>query len=423
MINLTDLDASVDGSTTTVANDGQAQCDDPEQLQVADSSLDYDAAGLSSQNTMDGLQGGLKMAHCGSIGSRRQRNSVETMIWGILEDSESSRNALRYRRLMTALIFSSVVITLVQNAQEPPLQGIPAAVVETTIEGIWTAELLARFATSPSFRSFVANAFNVIDVMTIMPLVLRASIGFVISAQNARAPATFILLCIVPFIRLLKTLRRFDDLHILVEAMRLSAQALPIMLFVIALLTLCFSAAIFIVEPEDNIESLGTAMWLTIVTMTTVGYGDVTPESGGGSILVAGLVIISVLFMAMPLALIGGAFNEAWTNRDKILLIQKTRERLTLYGYSAYDIPLLFSTFTNTETEELDFHRFKMMMRNLKIGLSRRRAADLFRALDADGGGSIEAKEFVAHLFPGYYHDIFGNDAKLSKSGSGLSWE
>ena len=87
--------------------------------------------------------------------------------------------------------------------------------------------------------------------------------------------------------------------RLLVEAMRLSAQALPILLFVLAFLTLGFSAAIFIVEPESNIPSLGTAMWLTIVTMTTVGYGDVTPESGWGSVLVAVLVIASVLFMAM----------------------------------------------------------------------------------------------------------------------------
>lgn len=128
----------------------------------------------------------------------------------------------------------------------------------------------------------------------------------------------------------------------------------------------------------------------------------------------AGLVITSVLFMAMPLALVGGAFSEAWQGRDKILLMQKTRHRLKQFGFTAYDIPVLFSTFTNSQEEELDFQHFREMMVGLRIGLSKTRTAELFRSLDTDRGGTIDAREFVQHIFPDHFHDVFSRDSTPS---------
>ena len=98
---------------------------------------------------------------------------------------------------------------------------------------------------------------------------------------------------------------------------------------------LCFSTMMYIVEPADNINSLTTAMYICTVTVTTVGYGDVTPKTNAGRALAGVLCFISVLFMAMPISVLGNAMTHAWADRSRILLMTRTRSRLKNYGYEA----------------------------------------------------------------------------------------
>merc|ERR1711959_323642 len=88
------------------------------------------------------------------------------------------------------------------------------------------------------------------------------------------------------------------------------------------------------------------AMWLTIVTMTTVGYGDVTPQSVSGYVITSLLSLSSILYMAMPLGVIGNAFTQVWNDRDRILLMQKTRRCLLKLGYTARDLPSIVEYYS-----------------------------------------------------------------------------
>mmetsp|Transcript_164538 Transcript_164538/g.315999 ORF Transcript_164538/g.315999 Transcript_164538/m.315999 type:complete len:215 (+) Transcript_164538:3-647(+) len=212
----------------------------------------------------------------------------------------------------------------------------------------------------------------------------------------------------VPVLRLLKTIRHLRKFHLLVMSCRLALEALPTLLFALLVLTLAFAPVIFLVEERDNIPTLPKAIWLTIVTMTTVGYGDTTPKTHAGSIIVGILVISSVLFMAMPLGIIGQAFNEIWQDRDRILLARGTRERLVQWGYTAQDIPHLFEGYGDG-SGELMMEEFRDMIKKLQIGLSDERTIELFQAFDEDSSGSIDAQEFVRLLFPKEYFRMYGN--------------
>merc|ERR1712232_363089 len=98
--------------------------------------------------------------------------------------------------------------------------------------------------------------------------------GFVIDHTRSTDIFTFTLLCVVPVVRLLKMLRGFHQIHLLAKAFRQAFEALPVLLFTLVVITLVFSSLIYLVEPRSNIDSLPRAVWLSIVTMTTVGYGD-----------------------------------------------------------------------------------------------------------------------------------------------------
>ena len=209
---------------------------------------------------------------------------------------------------------------------------------------------------------------------------------------------------------MLKLLRRFEKFLLLQHAFLEAAEALPVLLYMLATICLTFSCLIYLVEPRSNIATLPEAMWLTIVTMMTVGYGDTVPKSAIGFCVVTVLVVCSVLFMAMPLGIIGATFNNVWTQRDCILLVKRMRDQMDQRGYAAVDIPYVFRLFDSDYDGELSMGDFIRMLESLGITLPPERIIELFDTFDADGGGSIDAIEFIRQVFPTQYAELHADD-------------
>eukprot|EP00416_Gambierdiscus_australes_P012960 CAMPEP_0171137526 /NCGR_PEP_ID=MMETSP0766_2-20121228/133514_1 /TAXON_ID=439317 /ORGANISM="Gambierdiscus australes, Strain CAWD 149" /LENGTH=145 /DNA_ID=CAMNT_0011601107 /DNA_START=1 /DNA_END=434 /DNA_ORIENTATION=- len=141
--------------------------------------------------------------------------------------------------------------------------------------------------------------------------------------------------------------------------------------------------------------------------MTTVGYGDITPESTAGSIITSALVVVTVIYMAIPLGIVGNAFTQTWNERDRLLLMQRTRDRLEQWGYSAHHIPELFRLCDSDDDGELNITEFREMLSCMHIGFTDERIFQLFDSFDGNHSGSVDHKEFVRALFPNSYHEIY----------------
>merc|ERR1719399_523089 len=100
----------------------------------------------------------------------------------------------------------------------------------------------------------------------------------------------------------------------------------------------------------------------------------------------------------MPISIIGNAFTKVWNDRDRILLTQRTRERLQQWGYSAEDIPALFQYFDKNGDGQLQLDEFHLMMREMKLGIVEERILSLFNTFDADRSGGIDLAEFTRVL-------------------------
>ena len=98
---------------------------------------------------------------------------------------------------------------------------------------------------------------------------------------------------------------------------------------------LVFSIVLYVVDDWQHVDSLSTAIYMCVVTVTTVGYGDITPQTWPAKVVSGCLCFISVLFMAMPLSVVGNAMSETWSDRHRILLVARARQRLKVWGISA----------------------------------------------------------------------------------------
>ncbi|CAE7560720.1 Shab [Symbiodinium sp. CCMP2456] len=344
-------------------------------------------------------------------------------IWEMLDDPESSRIAWWISQALKVAVILSIIVTNLQVTQESLLQGVVAAFLETTFDTIFLIEFLCRVFSAPSKREYFKNTLNWADMLSAFGLPLRASIGFVMDVPYDHAGhVQVILLLALPILRLLKLLRYFETFRLLVDAFKNSMpgcktglprlshdaltwndfrlEALPVLMYTLALIVMLASSLLYLIETRTAIPSLQHALWLCVVTMTTVGYGDYVPQTAGGYVVVSVLVIVSVLFVAMPVGILGHEFTSCWQTRDRVLCITRARQAMVKWGYSANDVKALFEYVDMDHDGNLDLLEFIELVRQMRVGLSVERSIGLFMLFDDNQNGSINYMEFVRHVFP-----------------------
>jgi hypothetical protein len=219
----------------------------------------------------------------------------------------------------------------------------------------------------------------------------------------------------------------------MISAFKAALEALPVLMFSVSLIAILFSCVLYSTESRELFPSLPKALWFVIVTMTTVGYGDITPETDIGKAIAVGLMVISALYMAMPLGIVGTAFSNAWDDRDRLLLLAALREKFELSGLKTDLVREMFVLFAHENKAdhelELNLTDFRHMMMALNINVSDERIVHLFEVLDQDQDHAISYDEFIYKLFPMYQYKkqkwMGANqsirDSKVDTSGEALT--
>jgi Ca2+-binding EF-hand superfamily protein len=163
---------------------------------------------------------------------------------------------------------------------------------------------------------------------------------------------------------------------------------------------LSFAALVYYTEPRDNIASFPQAIWFVIVTVSTVGYGDISPQSPYGYVVASAMVCSTMYIMALPLGIIGTEISEIWKHRHTILLRTWVRDRLAHWGYGAADFPRFFEAFDSDGSGELDFYEFCSMLTEMEVDIRPDKMRELFDSFDEDHSGAVDTNEFLFKLYP-----------------------
>lgn len=336
-----------------------------------------------------------------------------------LEEPESGTCAWTFSIMMQGFIVASVGLALLQTIHAVAVEGhkLVLGIFETAFDVVFTLELCLRFIVCPDRIAFFYTTYNCIDIVAGMPpLIVRALSGFICPTEQDNAAAHYFLLIILPALRLLKMLRRFQKFHLLQSAFKISLEALPFLLFILMLAVLVFSSMIYMVEPRDNIPTLPWAMWLTTISMTTIGYGDKYPVTSAGRVIISVLSIFSAMYMAVPLGIIGSSFSHVWGDRNRRLLTRRFRDRLSQAGFTAFDIPELFYMFDSDKDGHLSIPEFQNMISGIHAALTDADVTELFEIFDYNRSGSIDDYEFVRALWPNMTMKIYGGLMQVQKA-------
>lgn len=181
---------------------------------------------------------------------------------------------------------------------------------------IWFSfEYLMRLISSPSKWEFIKSFLNTIDLLAILPYFITLSV----KAENTTPLSVLRVVRLVRVFRIFKLSRHSLGLRILGHTLRASISELGMLIFFLCLGVILFSSAIFYAEQgaNDHFESIPDAFWYSLVTMTTVGYGDKVPITLAGKFVGSLCAIVGVLTIALPVPVIVSNF-EFFYKRDRM---------------------------------------------------------------------------------------------------------
>ncbi|PAA92739.1 hypothetical protein BOX15_Mlig009376g1 [Macrostomum lignano] len=265
-------------------------------------------------------------------------DEFQRKVWLLFEYPESSMAARVIAIISVCVILLSIVIFCMETLphyrhykvvndtfgnvtshaieeDDIPQFGEPFFVIETICIIWFTFELLVRFASSPEKLAFFKNMMNSIDIVAIIPYFI--TLGTVIAddsrSNQAMSLAILRVIRLVRVFRIFKLSRHFKGLQILGQTLKASVRELGLLVFFLLISVILFSSAVYFAEADSalksHFDSIPSAFWWAVVTMTTVGYGDMLPVTVWGKLVGSLCAIAGVLTIALPVPVIVSNFN------------------------------------------------------------------------------------------------------------------
>ena len=229
---------------------------------------------------------------------------MKKQLWLILEDTTTKRGRLFDYFIQILILLSLVSFSLDTLPNLSYSTRVFLDYFEVISIVIFTIEFLLRIYVSKKPLSYIFSFYGIIDILAILPFYLNR----VLDLRFLRAFRIFRIFKALKLLRYNKALNRFRVAFKIVKE--------EVTLFFIVTLVLIFitSAGIYFFENEAQPEvfkSVFHSAWWSIVTLTTVGYGDVYPITIGGKIFTFFVLMIGVGLVTVPAGLVATALSKA----------------------------------------------------------------------------------------------------------------
>uniref|UniRef100_A0A8C6URA9 A-type voltage-gated potassium channel KCND1 n=1 Tax=Neogobius melanostomus TaxID=47308 RepID=A0A8C6URA9_9GOBI len=243
-------------------------------------------------------------------------------LWRAFENPHTSTLALVFYYVTGFFIAISVMANVVETVPCGTLPNRSKEVscgdryalaffcLDTACVMIFTFEYLLRLIAAPSRFQFMKSVMSVIDVVAIMPYY----IGLVMT-DNDQVSGAFVTLRVFRVFRIFKFSRHSAGLRILGYTLKSCASELGFLLFSLTMAIIIFATVMFYAEKGSTatkFTSIPAAFWYTIVTMTTLGYGDMVPKTIVGKVFGSICSLSGVLVIALPVPVIVSNFSRIY---------------------------------------------------------------------------------------------------------------
>ncbi|KHT63000.1 ion transporter [Photobacterium gaetbulicola] len=207
--------------------------------------------------------------------------------------------------LIVAILSSEVVLIL------SSIRSVDARYSEvlTTFEWIFTllftVEYLLRLYCSPKPWAYARSFYGVIDLIAVLPSYL----AFLFPGSNYLLIIR--LIRVMRIFRILKLVRFLKDSNILLRSLLMAQRKILVFFSTVAILVTLLGSLLYLVEgPDNGFTSIPTSIYWAIVTITTVGYGDIVPQTNIGKAIASLTMLLGYSILAVPTGIITAELSQ-----------------------------------------------------------------------------------------------------------------
>ena len=274
---------------------------------------------------------------------RRSRAELRRRLYEVLEGTVGDRTGRLVGRLIVLLIVVNLVTVTLQSV---PTLNARYAEVFTAIEAVslvvFTVEYALRIWVAGEHGlhrqhgawiarwRYIASAAGLIDLLAVLPFWF----AFLV-------PADLRVVLVFRIVRFLKLARYSPGMRSLLEVLNAERRAIASCFVILIGATLVAGAAMHLVERDVQPDRFGTipdAMWWALVTLGTIGYGDVVPVTVLGRVIAAATIFAGLIMVALPVGIVATAFAEQVHRRDFIVTWGMVARVPLFAGLAAGDI-------------------------------------------------------------------------------------
>jgi voltage-gated potassium channel len=201
--------------------------------------------------------------------------------------------------LIIAIICSSLLLMVESVDKLRAEYGVLMSYGEIFFFTCFSVEYVLRVICSRRRLRYVTSFFGIIDLMAVLP----ALIGFFFPAANYLISVRIFRL--LRLFRILKMFRYVGEARLLLRSLKASGPKITVFLIAVFAIVLIAGTVMYVVEgPENGYASIPESMYWAIVTISTVGYGDISPQTAIGKFLSSVLMILAYGILAVPTGII-----------------------------------------------------------------------------------------------------------------------
>jgi voltage-gated potassium channel len=238
------------------------------------------------------------------------------------DDKESKRFDL----LLLILILISVTLAILDSIPEINASYAKTLrILEWVFTGAFTIEYLIRIWLSSKKAGYIFSFYGIIDLLAILPSFLSLVVA------NTQLLVVIRALRFLRVLRILKVGRFLKESESLTRAIKASRIKIGVFLGLVVTIVLIMGTVMFIVEgPENGFTSIPRSMYWAIVTLTTVGFGDITPQTNFGQFLASVIMLLGYGIIAIPTGIVTSEITMQSKNTSQRLPICSSCNNVSL---------------------------------------------------------------------------------------------
>jgi voltage-gated potassium channel len=201
--------------------------------------------------------------------------------------------------LLATIVLSVVVVVLESVRSLRAAYGAAFVAIEWAITILFTVEYVLRLVTVSRPLRYATSFYGIVDLAAVVPTYLSLlvpSSHYLLVVRALRLLRVFRILKLTEFLREARQLR---------QALSASRRKIAVFLLTVVTIVLIVGATMYVVEGEANgFVDIPTSIYWAIVTMTTVGYGDIAPQTAIGKVLASVVMLLGYGILAVPTGIV-----------------------------------------------------------------------------------------------------------------------